>query len=418
MSADLEDLSGNTLKAAECDEPAAPGCSPVHISSKNTLRTSPLSREILLPTEIITQILTYIPRRPASQSTFHALCLVSRAWYTAAIGPLYIRPYITPNNFSQFVSTVCPSKNAHILPSPLSVLVRSLDMGELVHNSSKSLTARLLGRLKGNLEQFVAPQASFAINSFAALSKCTSLTHLDLSLLSASISNKMLFQSLAHLTHLETLLFPRSSALDQNIDTLPYTWPPKLRALHLAGGISDDFLLTHMSTLPLTLQKISIQHCSSVHPHAITHVLETLGPQLTHLTIRHPMRHLFPSSLDTLLTFCPSLLALRISADFISPALFTPAAIPPNHSLRILDLECSTDPTADVDIQADSVYEAAESGLLPDLRRVCVSARLAWGASEKTRRDAADLLEVMEEGESERPLGIAPEVLYWMSDTI
>jgi len=41
-------------------------------------------------------------------------------------------------------------------------LVRVLDMSMLVHNGSRSLTARILGRLKGSLEYFVAPQASFA----------------------------------------------------------------------------------------------------------------------------------------------------------------------------------------------------------------------------------------------------------------
>lgn len=126
------------------------------------------------------------------------------------------------------------------------------------------------------------------------------------------------------------------------------------------------------------------------------------------------MNHFFPSSLDTLLLSCPSLLALRISADFISPSLFT--SIPLRHPLRILDLECSPDPTADVDIQANAVYDAVEGGFLGDLRSVRVSARLAWGASERTRGDAADLLEVLEEGEMERPLGIEAEVLYCMPD--
>ena len=41
-------------------------------------------------------------------------------------------------------------------------LVRVLDMSRLVHNGSKSLTTRILGRVKGNLEEFVAPQAPFA----------------------------------------------------------------------------------------------------------------------------------------------------------------------------------------------------------------------------------------------------------------
>ncbi|TVY60886.1 F-box protein, partial [Lachnellula suecica] len=176
-----------------------------------TIHLKPSAREILLPTEILTEILSYIPLRPASQPLFWACTLVSRSWYAASIARLYSRPHLHGGNFHRFVDTVCPSKNANIRHSALAPLVRRLDMGELVHNASKSLTARLLGRLKGNIEEFVAPQASFGINSFAALSKCSRLRHLDLSLISASISNKLLFQTLKNLQDLETLFFPRSS---------------------------------------------------------------------------------------------------------------------------------------------------------------------------------------------------------------
>ena len=131
------------------------------------------AQEILLPMEIISQILSYIPNRLDTQYTFYSCALVSRIWYSASIAILYERPYLSGTNFNNFVATVCPSKNAHIRQSALAPLVRRLDMGGLVHNSSRSLTARLLGRLKGNLVEFVAPQASFAINSFPALSKCT-----------------------------------------------------------------------------------------------------------------------------------------------------------------------------------------------------------------------------------------------------
>lgn len=115
-----------------------------------------------LPQEIILQILSYIPRDPTSQSYLHACSLVSRSWYSATVPLLYHSPHFTGKNFRQFVATVCPSINAHIRKSELAGLVRRLDMGNLVHDGSKSLTARLLGRVKGGLEEFVAPQASFA----------------------------------------------------------------------------------------------------------------------------------------------------------------------------------------------------------------------------------------------------------------
>lgn len=125
---------------------------------------APLPEEtaVHLPPEIIIHILSYIPRRPSTQSTFYSCCLLSRQWYAAAVHRLYHTPYISGKNFKQFVNTICPSVNAHVRKSDLAELVRRLDMGNLVHDGSKSLTARLLGRVKPMLEEFVAPQASFA----------------------------------------------------------------------------------------------------------------------------------------------------------------------------------------------------------------------------------------------------------------
>jgi hypothetical protein len=384
--------------------------------SLTTITPPQTGRDVLLPPEIISHILSYIPRRENTQSTFWACCLVSRVWYSASINHLYNRPYLNGGNFSEFVTTVCPSKNAHVRQSTLAVLVRKLDMGELVHNASRSLTARLLGRLKGNIEEFVAPQASFAINSFAALSRCTKLRHLDLSLTSASISNKLLFQTLKSLRELETLFFPRSSSHDQDQEETAYPWPPRLKALHLAGGINDNFLLKHLINAPPSLQRLSIQHCPQVHAFPIMSILQTLGPQLQHLTIRHPMPQLYVGALNGILEICPSLTALRISADFVTNALFSESFVLSPHPLRILDIECSPTAGADVEISASAIYDAVEEGRMPDLRSVRVSARLAWGATERTRLDAADLEEILEEAEMERPSGVATGVWWSMPD--
>lgn len=387
---------------------------PAPVSSIASIPTHQWTREILLPSEIISQILTYIPNRSSSQPTFYNCCLVSRAWYAASITLLYSSPHLDGSNFTQFVTTVCPSKNAHIRLSTLATLVRKLDMGELVHNSSRSLTARLLGRLKHNLEAFIAPQASFAINSFAALSKCTRLTYLDLSLISASISNKLLFQTLKSLTKLTTLFFPRSSSLDSTKPSdIPYTFPPRLAALHLAGGIDDHFLRTHLTQAPSTLHKLSIQHCSQIYTSALLSTLTTLGPQLAHLTIRHPMTKLPIGALDNIFSLCPSLIALRISADYISNELFITLPSSTSHPLQILDLECSPQATAEVGISPSVVYEAVESGKLSSLRSVRVSARLAWVATEGRRQDIEDLVEAMSDLEMESPKGV--EVGVWAS---
>lgn len=115
-----------------------------------------------MPLEILDEIFSYVSHFRSSQLDLCACTYVCRSWYLASARFLYRSPYISGRNFDQFVRTICPSVNAHIRTNGLSELVRVLDMSRLVHNGSRSLTARILGRLKGVLEDFVAPQASFA----------------------------------------------------------------------------------------------------------------------------------------------------------------------------------------------------------------------------------------------------------------
>lgn len=125
-----------------------------------------------LPVEILGQILSLFSCRVSwhstlhrdSQSTLHACVLVSRLWYNLALEYLYRNPNFTSSGstFQSFVNTICPSVNAHVKKSGCASMVRKLDMSRLVHEGSKSLTARILGRCKTRLEEFTAPQASFA----------------------------------------------------------------------------------------------------------------------------------------------------------------------------------------------------------------------------------------------------------------
>ena len=112
----------------------------------------------MLPPELLQSIYYHVK----DQSTLHASTRAARLLYKTATPFLYADPIIDGRNFDAFVRAICPSVNAHIRTNGLAELVRRLDMSRLVHNGSKSLTARILGRVKGNLEEFVAPQASFA----------------------------------------------------------------------------------------------------------------------------------------------------------------------------------------------------------------------------------------------------------------
>lgn len=118
-----------------------------------------LTKRSDLPPEILELILSQIAE--PSQRVFHAAALVSRAWYPTAIKYLYGSPILTGKHFDYFIRSVCPSINAHVRYNGLADLIKKLDLSLLVHNGSRSLTARLLGRVKQNLEEFIAPQASF-----------------------------------------------------------------------------------------------------------------------------------------------------------------------------------------------------------------------------------------------------------------
>lgn len=143
---------------------------------------------------------------------------------------------------------------------------------------------------------------------------------------------------------------------------------------------------------------------------ALLETLALIGPQLRHLTIRHPMNRLPVGALDDTLSFCTNLTALRISADYISNLFFDSNEITLNHPLQILDLDCSESASCDVGIDPDHIWVAIDNGNLSSLRSIRVSARLAWQATSALRRSVGDLTELMEQLETLNPLGIEPGV--------
>lgn len=116
--------------------------------------------QFLLPSEILLDIISYIDEK--RQQTLYSCCLTSRRWYSVSIVPLYEKPVIHGANFQQFVNTICPESRAYAQKGDLGKYVRRLDLSGIVHHSSKSLTARLLGRVKDGLEVFIAPANSFS----------------------------------------------------------------------------------------------------------------------------------------------------------------------------------------------------------------------------------------------------------------
>ncbi|KAH0345796.1 hypothetical protein KCU83_g7665, partial [Aureobasidium melanogenum] len=356
-----------------------------------------------LPDELVLEILEYVAVAPEAQKSLYTCCLLSRQWHRAALPYLYAYPKIYGKNYDPFYRTMCPSINLRIKESPLASLVKVLNLGMLVHHSSRSVTARVLRRTEASLEEFVAPQASFAINSYAALSKSHNLRSLDLSLVSEAQPLDMLFKSLRSLHHLERLRFPRSSGFGANaVDPDSIIWPQALKDLHISGGIDANFLygIVHF---PPALERLTIEHCPQAKSHAIRQLLSTLSRAhlpLKALSLSHLPR-LGISSLDPVLGLFPDLEELSVSVDYITPAIFNPdfqewhSHDAPNftdHKLRMLTFTNSGNPGVDDKFSPIDVLLTLDEGSFPNLRQVKIAKSLGWDRGE-TRDETEALID-------------------------
>ncbi|KAK9855873.1 hypothetical protein MYU51_001515 [Penicillium brevicompactum] len=223
-----------------------------------------LSRYVPLPTEVLIQIAGAVLDQwteddyPTYQSTLHSICLVSRQWYSAGIGSLYHRPQLARgNSYTLFANTVCPPVRSKDKRVDLGSLVQDLDLSGLVHHSSNSLTARLLGRVKKSLKTFIAPRISFAFNSLAPISKCKELTYLSLGLVAETLALSDLRKAVVHLNKLESLQLPPSMVITEDISD--DDWPPNLKIL----GVGGCFDLEAMPTFkwPPALETLNLVDC-------------------------------------------------------------------------------------------------------------------------------------------------------------
>ena len=128
---------------------------------------APCPRYVYVPTEILDMIFAFVAAErnlSRRQRTLHACCLVSHQWYSAAVRCLYEKPLIDSGfAFERFARTVSPPIGASSRRTwNLGQYVHRLDLSGLVHHSSNSSTARLLGRVKQNVEVFIAPKVSFS----------------------------------------------------------------------------------------------------------------------------------------------------------------------------------------------------------------------------------------------------------------
>ncbi|KAJ4346185.1 hypothetical protein N0V95_005601 [Ascochyta clinopodiicola] len=245
---------------------------------------------------------------------------VAPQWYDVAIRPLYASPFLAGRAYDLFVRTICPSVLAHIKPTSLSSLIRVLDLSHIIHQGTKSTTARLLGRTKVGLQIFIAPQASFAINCWASLSKCEKLKVLDLSLVSECISFQSLAQTLRRLGQLEAIYLPRCTSNYEGLAlSMNVRWPPKLKHLSLSGSIYGKFLwdlLRQPDHFPPSLHSLSILHSPGLDHLGIRPLLQNLEASLTTVELRD-LPNVKHGRLNSVLEWLPHLTTLTIALDYI-----------------------------------------------------------------------------------------------------
>lgn len=383
--------------------------------------TAHASEPIYLPDEVVLQILEYLAEGHNVQGSLAAVCRLSHQWYSAAVPYLYRYPDLYGSNFDLFTKSICPSINLHVRKSPLSKLVKVLDMSRLVHQGSKSVTARLLGRTKETLEVFRAPQASFAINCLPSLAKCQRLRSLDLSLVSESPPLPDLFRTVSHLESLEVFRLPRSSGFGVHHNGASIAWPPNLKDIALSGGIDAHFL-HGVVAFPQTLRSLSIEHCPLAKSFAVSHLLRIAVKPLQNLEyvkIAH-MPRMSAHAMDDILFLLPQIKKLSISVDYITPAIFDEGHFshfqeplvsgvdngniehPPfgeplkHHYLQTLELTNSGHPNVEDKISPIDIMIALDECTIPRLRVVRVSRSLNWH-SNTTSADAEALSDALQE---------------------
>lgn len=317
--------------------PATPPPRPTVKRTKTEEETSSPREYLFLPDEILLQIIDHLRTdtwtdgyaKARKQCDLNTFSRVNRQWNSIATSFLYDSPHLEGSNYDLFTRTLCPSINLNIRKSPLSSFVKELDLSLLVHQGSKSTTARLLGRTKGSLTSFLAPQASFSLNCFPALSKCQHLEKLDLTLVSEASSLKTLFDTVSNLQALKELHLPRSSGFGATIDPATITWPVKLAILGLSGGLNTRFWCG-IFHLPASLDEISITHCPKFDDFCLSAFLETLMHHDECHFFRMEFAHLpllREDSLDLVLQALPFLHSLSVSVDYVTPEVLNPPGV-------------------------------------------------------------------------------------------
>ncbi|KAL1959858.1 hypothetical protein VTO42DRAFT_1003 [Malbranchea cinnamomea] len=327
--------------------------------------------------------MSYVSSSPGAQPTLASCCLVCRQWYSVAIEYLYRTPRITPRNFKAFARAICPEYRERSRRNDLGRLVHRFSMEGLVHESSISLTTRLLGRMKENLELYRAPMASFSETSLVPLSKSKSLRVLDLALVSHPLDLTKLKNAIKALGRLTHLLLPKSVVVPYNlteVNAIP--WPPNLRKFQFSNiWVSPNVLLfpevpKGKLSWPETMTSLTIRSAPRFPYWAISDIFadDTLARTLRRVrmkstTVESSIEEIFstPGPVLCNLTF------LSVPGFNLTPDFFAPLFCADEHSepevwkLEILEFGLCSATFDDFPLEA---FTRALAGGLRNLRRL------------------------------------------------
>jgi hypothetical protein len=132
------------------------------LSARDTVPSESRRDGIHLPAEILSAIISLVQFQEDPQGTLHSCCLISRSWYSVAVTQLYKSPIFTGTKYHLFIRTICPSKIVYEMKSPLSEYIQTLDLSAWRDDVREDVTERLLGKVRGRLEVFIAPRAFFS----------------------------------------------------------------------------------------------------------------------------------------------------------------------------------------------------------------------------------------------------------------
>jgi hypothetical protein len=294
----------------------------------------------------------------------------------------------------------------------------------------------LLGRTKPSLETFIAPQASFAINCWASLSKCTHLRVLDLSLVSECISFPSLNQTMRQLPELREIYLPRCSSkfADPATTSVSMRWPPALRHLSLSGSVNACVLNDMLGTFPPNLSSLSVLHAPQLDGAGVRTLLCTLAHSLTTVEVRDlpGVKH---GRFNGILDWLPNLTTLCVALDYVDarfgnvPQDWDPGRWEEAKPLSSLTLVSSgqmgIDPARS--FSAVDLYALIDDRFLGRLRYLNIAQSTEWGCEQEgAELEALEMLlvEVDKENWEQRrwhyadvpPLGV-PGYEWWVEQT-